>query len=346
MPQTLCFLLLPGFSMMGLMAAIEPLRVANRFRGELYRWRLLSLDGAAVAASNGMSLNVDTALELPAAGASLFVVAGFEPLASFDARLAHWLHRAEREGVLLGGIDTGSFVLAEAGLLDGHRLTLHWEAIDAFKESYPHLTVTQELFEIDRRRITCAGGTASIDLMLDLIAQAHGPQLAIQVSEQFVLGRIRPRKDHQRMEVATRYGISNKKLVHVIGEMEQHSEPPLTTLSLVGGGSRSAWWAQLLADTVAKGMDWAMDKPLTPSLAKDIIETINSLGRNLKAAGVVLGFEAWYDETANPVDSLKAGKLVIRYKYTVPPPLEDLGFQQEITDEYFADFAAQLTEAG
>ncbi len=104
--------------------------------------------------------------------------------------------------------------------------------------------------------------------------------------------------------------------------------------------------AQLLADTVAKGMDWAMDKPLTPSLAKDIIETINGLGRNLKAAGVVLGFEAWYDETANPVDSLKAGKLRIRYKYTVPPPLEDLGFYQEITDEYFADFAAQLTEVG
>ena len=68
--------------------------------------------------------------------------------------------------------------------------------------------MTQELFEIDRRRITCAGGTASIDLMLDLIAQAHGPELAIQVSEQFVLSRIRPRKDHQRMQIATRYGLT------------------------------------------------------------------------------------------------------------------------------------------
>lgn len=132
----------------------------------------------------------------------------------------------------LGGIDTGSVVLAEAGLLQGYRATLHWEAIEAFKESYPQLDVTQELFEIDRRRITCAGGTASIDLMLDLIGQAHGADLAIQVSEQFVLGRIRPRKDHQRMEIASRYGIRNKKLVHVIGEMEAHSEPPLSTLAL------------------------------------------------------------------------------------------------------------------
>ena len=92
--------------------------------------------------------------------------------------------------------------------------------------------MTQELFEIDGPRITSAGGTASIDLMLDLIAQAHGPQLAVQVSEQFVLGRIRPRQDHQRLQVATRYGVSNRKLVQVIGEMERHTEPPLTTLEL------------------------------------------------------------------------------------------------------------------
>jgi AraC family carnitine catabolism transcriptional activator len=232
MPQTLCFFLLPGFSMMGLMAAIEPLRVANRFRGELYRWRLLSLDGAAVAASNGMSLNVDAALELPAAGASLFVVAGFEPLASFDARLAHWLHRAEREGVLLGGIDTGSFVLAEAGLFAGQRLTLHWEAIEAFQERYPRLAVTQELFEIDGKRITSAGGTASLDLMLTLIGRDHGEELALAVSEQFVLGRIRSRQDHQRMQIASRYDLHNKKLVQVIGEMQRHSEQPLGSLQL------------------------------------------------------------------------------------------------------------------
>lgn len=232
MPQTLCFFLLPGFSMMGLMSAIEPLRVANRFRGALYRWRLLSLDGSAVQSSNGMSLNVDAALQLPAAGDTLFVVAGFEPLASFDQRLAHWLHRVEREGATLGGIDTGSFVLAEAGLFGQQRLTLHWEAIDAFLERYPRLTVTQELFEIDGRRITSAGGTASLDLMLMLIGREHGEELALAVSEQFVLGRIRSRQDHQRMQIASRYGVHNKKLVQVIGEMQRHSEQPLGSQAL------------------------------------------------------------------------------------------------------------------
>lgn len=232
MSQDFYFLLLPGFSAIGFISAIEPLRVANRFRGGLYRWHVLSVDGGAVLASNGMSVNADAALEPLKKGATLLVVAGFEPLRSFGAALEHWLRRLDGDGVTLGGIDTGSVVLAEAGLLDGHRVALHWEAIDAFKESYPQLSVTQELFEIDRRRISSAGGTASIDMMLDLIGQAHGPQLAIQVSEQFVLGRIRPRKDHQRMEVASRYGINNKKLVQVIGEMEQHSEPPLSTLAL------------------------------------------------------------------------------------------------------------------
>lgn len=232
MTQDFYFLLLPGFSAIGFISAIEPLRVANRFRGELYRWHVLSADGGAVLASNGMSVNAEAALEPLKKGATLLVVAGFEPLQSFTASLEHWLRRLDGDGVSLGGIDTGSVVLAEAGLLEGHRVALHWEAIDAFKESYPQLCVTQELFEIDRRRISSAGGTASIDMMLDLIGQAHGPQLAIQVSEQFVLGRIRPRKDHQRMEVASRYGISNKKLVQVIGEMEQHSEPPLSTLAL------------------------------------------------------------------------------------------------------------------
>ena len=232
MPQAFHFLLMPGFSALGFISAIEPLRVANRFRGELYRWRVLSLDGGPVLASNGMSVNADAALAPLRRGETLWVVAGFEPLKACTPALQHWLRRLDQDGVNLGAIDTGSFVLAEAGLLESHRVTLHWEAQGAFKEAYPRLTVTQELFEIDRRRITCAGGTASIDLMLDLIGQAHGAELAIQVSEQFVVGRIRPRKDHQRMEIASRYGISSKKLVQVIGEMEQHSEPPLSTLAL------------------------------------------------------------------------------------------------------------------
>lgn len=98
--------------------------------------------------------------------------------------------------------------------------------------------------------------------------------------------------------------------------------------------------AQLLGDTMVRGMLWAIDKPLTPALAKDIVETINGFGRDLVAAGVLLGFNCWYDGASNSVASLTAGKLRIDYDYTVPPPLEDLGFNQRITDQYFGDFAS------
>lgn len=103
--------------------------------------------------------------------------------------------------------------------------------------------------------------------------------------------------------------------------------------------------AQILADSVAKGMIWAIDKPLTPGLASDIVEMINETFRQLTRAGFILGAEAWFDADANPVDNLKAGKLLIRYKYTPVPPLENLMFRQEITDEYLADFAELVAQA-
>lgn len=232
MLEDISFLLLPGFSALGFMSAVEPLRVANRFHDGLYRWHILSVDGAPVVASNGISLNAEAAFDavdiehMPI----LFVVAGFEPLACYTRELGAWLKRADRAGTTLGGIDTGAFVLAEAGLFSrAHSLTLHWEALSAFRERYPALQASQELFELGERRITCAGGTASIDMMLELIGRSHGAALASEISEQFVLGRIRRRSDHQRMEIAARYGLHNRKLVQVIGLMEAHMEDPLTS---------------------------------------------------------------------------------------------------------------------
>ena len=230
-PQRVEFLLLPEFSMMGFVSAVEPLRVANRFGGALYQWRILSLDGAAVTASNGMSVNADAALDA-ADAPTLFVVAAFHAAQYYSEALGHSLRRRRYAGSTLGAIDTGSFLLAEAGLLDGYTVTLHWEALSAFRERYPGITVTQELFEIDRQRVTSAGGTASIDLMLELIARQHGRALAAAVSEQFVLSRIRRPSDHQRMRVAARYGVHNARAVRAIEAMEQHLEDPLSAEQL------------------------------------------------------------------------------------------------------------------
>lgn len=101
--------------------------------------------------------------------------------------------------------------------------------------------------------------------------------------------------------------------------------------------------AQILADTIAEAMMWAVDKPLHPSLATDIIESINAKFADLVNNGYLIGAHAWYDASKNSVENLKAGKLRISYDYTPVPPLEDLGFYQNLTDDYLADFAARIT---
>ncbi len=221
------FLLLPAFSMMGFVSAIEPLRVANRFQPGSYRWQLLSPDGGPVVASNGTSLNADAAISEPNQVQLLIVVAGFEPLATYDKALGNWLRAVRRSGASLGAVDTGVFILAEAGVSGAGPVTLHWEAQAAFSERYPAIAVTQELFEVGPQCITCAGGTAAIDLMLSRIGERHGHALAAQVSEQFVLGRIRSPSDHQRLEISTRYRVHNRKLIQVIRLMQEHIEDPL-----------------------------------------------------------------------------------------------------------------------
>ncbi len=100
--------------------------------------------------------------------------------------------------------------------------------------------------------------------------------------------------------------------------------------------------AHVLADTMAEAHMWASDKPLHPSLARDIVEGVNDKFRELTRNGYIIGGECWYDEAANDGTTLKAGKLAIDYDYTPVPPLEDLTFRQRITDRYFMDFAARI----
>lgn len=100
--------------------------------------------------------------------------------------------------------------------------------------------------------------------------------------------------------------------------------------------------AQVLADSIADAHMWANDKPLHPSIVKDILEGVNAKFRELKSLGYILDGSAWYDETINQKDRLKEGKLVIDYDYTPIPPLEDLAFRQRITDRYYTDFAARV----
>lgn len=228
--RLLHFILLPEFSLMGFVSAIEPLRVANRFHSSSYEWKILSVDGSPVIASNGMTIQVDAAFSTEHAKishSSLIVVAGFNPLQYSNKGLESLLRQAQQHGVTLGAIDTGAFLLAKAGVIGQHQLTLHWEARTAFTEMFPKAKVSDELYEISHDRLYCAGGTASLDMMLALIEKDHGHQLAAKVSEQFVLERMRKHSEHQRLAATEKYLVHNAKVIQAITLMDNAIENPL-----------------------------------------------------------------------------------------------------------------------
>ncbi|GAB2721098.1 GlxA family transcriptional regulator [Halomonas garicola] len=227
-PEPVGFLLLPRFSMMAFFSAVEPLRIANRISGRpLFDWTLVSEDGSPVTASNGMTLLADQSISQAHSLSSLAVCSGFDPERYLSRALVRWLHRIEAAGGALGGLDTGCFLLAAAGLLEGERVTLHWESLPAFHERFPAIATSDELFELGERRFSCAGGTAAMDMALHAIARRHGQRLAVDVSEQLVHARIRTRHDQQRMTLARRLGTHNRRLIDAVNLMENHLETPL-----------------------------------------------------------------------------------------------------------------------
>ena len=227
-PQRIGFLLLPNFSLIAFTSAVEPLRLANRVRGhQLYEWRLYSVDGAPVASSNGARVMVDGAISNDAEIDMAIVCTGIDVHLVGNHATVSWLRRLERRGVAIGAVCTGTHVLARAGLLKNHRCTIHWENLVGFAEEFPELEVTAQIFEIDRNRYTCAGGTAAIDMMLELIAEQHGPDLAGDVAEQIIHERIRDHSEHQRLSLPGRLGVRHPKLLSIIGTMENNLEEPL-----------------------------------------------------------------------------------------------------------------------
>ena len=232
-PQVYGFYLYPRFPMLAFTSAVEPLRSANRLAGrELYQWKIISRSGDPVAASSGIEVvphfSIDDAETLP----NLVVIAGISAHTFDDKRVIAWLRKIERRGCRLGALSTGTYLLAKAGLLDGHRCTIHWENLTGFREDFPKLEITGELFEIDRKRFTFSGGTATLDLMLSLITQDHGRELATRVAEQFIHERIRDTHDRQRMNLRGRLGISHPKLLKVVELMEENLEEPLARAEL------------------------------------------------------------------------------------------------------------------
>jgi transcriptional regulator GlxA family with amidase domain len=210
-------------------AAVESLRIANRMAGrELYSWSLMSETGEPVSCSAGIEFVVQSDLIEVSRADTVMICGGINIQNSTTKKVLNWVRRESRRGPLMVGLCTAGFTLAKAGLLDGKRATIHWENQDSFAEEFEDVELTKSVFVVDGNRITTAGGTSSIDLMLKLVAQDHGEDLANAVADQLIYSSIRTDQDTQRLSIPTRIGVRHPKLSKVIQKMEQNIEEPIS----------------------------------------------------------------------------------------------------------------------
>ncbi len=221
--------LLPRFNMMALTALIEPMRVANYLSPEpLYEWEYRSPDGGAVTASNGMTLESRT-LDQAMDGADTVIVCGSWGSEHYVHQpLFNWLRRQGRSGVTMIGVELGVYALARAGLLPNRQVTTHWSCMAGFAEQFPNVETQEQLYTIDGRLMTCAGGTAGFDLMLRLISDTHGEQLAAEVADQILHYPIRSEAAPQRHTLGGATDEVHPDVKAAISLIEQNTAEPLT----------------------------------------------------------------------------------------------------------------------
>ncbi len=228
-PRRFVFVLLDNFTLLSFASALESLRIANRMAGrELYCWRLIGEGGEEMTCSAGTTFKLDGDLDDLQRDDTVLVCGGIEVQKSTTRKVLSWLRREARKGVVIGGLCTAGYTLAKAGLLDGKKATIHWENADSFTEEFDEVNLTKSVFVIDGNRITTAGGTSSIDLMLKLIANDRGEDLANAVADQLIYSSIRTDQDTQRLSVPTRIGVRHPKLSQVIQMMEANIEEPIS----------------------------------------------------------------------------------------------------------------------
>lgn len=222
------FLTLPDFSMMCVVNAIDVLRAANDLLGyRHFSWSLYTADGQPARASNGTSL-ADTRCFDPQSLPDIFFACGGNDIQQNTRETTlHMLRETYRNMVPLGGLCTGSYALAKAGLLDGYRCAVHWESLYSLRELFPQANFTDELFVIDRDRYTCTGGVAPVDLFIHILRPQLGLKVTGELSEKFCLARLRGEGERQHIPMTARLSLKSTGLERVERLMDAYVESPL-----------------------------------------------------------------------------------------------------------------------
>ncbi len=228
-PRRFVFVLLPQFTLLSFASALDCLRIANRVIGrEAYTWKLVGEGGGEMACSAGTAFKLDGDLGDLDRDDVVVICGGIDIQQATTKRLMNWLRREARKGLAIAGLCTAAHAMAKAGLLDGKKATIHWENQDSFSEEFEEVRLTKSVFVVDGNRMTTAGGTSSIDLMLKVIADDYGEEVANSVADQQIYSSIRTDQDTQRLSVPTRIGVRHPKLSQVIQMMENNIEEPIS----------------------------------------------------------------------------------------------------------------------
>lgn len=220
--------LVEEFTHLPFSCAIEPLRLANMLTGkDLYRWRLASANGVSAMSSNGSVTLVDHGMDPTPHGGTLFFLSGLNVERHISRALIAYVRRERARGIRIGALCSGAMILARAGLLDGEPATVHWQFHDGFEEAFPRVELRRSVFACDGRFPTASGGTATADLMLHLIGEAHGPDLAMEIADQMVYNAVRDAGGAQRLSVQARHGMRNAHVSEAIRMMGAATDEPL-----------------------------------------------------------------------------------------------------------------------
>ena len=226
--QRFGFLLVPNFSLIALSSAVDPLRLANTALGrKVFKYNTIGVRPGPVVSSDGISVLTDEEIGQSSQYDAVFVV-GPNPIPKRgDAEIVRWLRQLAARGIVLGGIDTGSYYLAKAGLLNGYRCTIHWEDRETMLEEFPKLHVTRRLFEVDKDRWTSSGGVSPLDMMTFILRRPPGSrELAEQVSDLLVAHQ-RSQDENQSLPLRYRYANMPSVLLDAMELMENNVEEPL-----------------------------------------------------------------------------------------------------------------------
>ena len=239
-PYELAVLLIPGFSQVCLSSMIEPLRLANSLSmRDLFSWRLVSVTGTAVECASGIPVGVTGDIEAERRGLNAGRLPDAAIICSGDgieqhcsAAVMSLLRLYARRGAWLYGVGTGTWLLAKSGLLTGVRCTIHWPKIAAFSETFDRLSIDDALFVRDGPIVTCAGGFASFDMMVDIIEREFGSDLALAVCRYLTTDQRRDGAISQSSPPGLRLAGTSDKLIRVVKLMERNLEEPLALAAI------------------------------------------------------------------------------------------------------------------